>query len=716
MFEHQLSPFPSYYHDQAEDYPLQDKFHRQNFAQQIADTIANKEDENNIVIGVHGAWGTGKTTVLRFIRNRLETQHKQKIITIDFNPWRYNDEDKLLIGFFDKISNTLNLPLVRWDEKVGKFATMIGSIIGWFMGEGYGKIIQLIGLTLSTTEVRKFKDRVIEHLKEKRRHIVIFIDDIDRLDKAEIQAVFRLVKLTADFPYTTYILAFDENIVADVLAEQYLSTKNDNYGYSFLEKIVQVPIYLPQIDESDLDSYIESKIIEVLHQTNIELTPEDLNLFFNYYRKSLKRRLKTPRTAKLFANTLLFALPVLRDEVNVVDLMLLQGLRVFYPKVYDFVQSHRSLFLGEDMSQYISEIAQDVQPTILGIRIREKLKDDEFKLTNDEHDAIIDLLIFLFPHLEGSFFNFQIDEQLIKENRVASRYHWNRYFSYGLVSNELSETQLTNFIEDIEKLTTNEITLKIQELVKFSNGREFVGKLQGKAGELQEATAKKLALVIAPIGEVFEETNKTPQASYFSQAPSLIRELLSKIPLSNDQRFNVAKIILENAQPVYFSYECYLQMRTAQYNRQQELFSDEAEKKLGTILAKYIKHYVETTSLLEDNNIRLLKLLSIWARFSGRDETNEYLTNIVRKEPKIALHISKLALPYGNLSTESDPRFDSDAYKLITSFIDADVIAEGLISLNIPELDTPQDDSPYQDLEKIATHQFLRVHRNITTK
>lgn len=44
-------------------------------------------------------------------------------------------------------------------------------------------------------------------LKEEQKRVVILIDDIDRLEKSEIHAVFRMVKLTADFKYTAYILA-----------------------------------------------------------------------------------------------------------------------------------------------------------------------------------------------------------------------------------------------------------------------------------------------------------------------------------------------------------------------------------------------------------------------------------------------------------------------------------------------------------------------------
>jgi predicted KAP-like P-loop ATPase len=75
------------------------------------------------------------------------------------------------------------------------------------------------------------------------------MDDIDRLDKEEIQAIFRLVKLTADFPNTVYILSCDIERVAEALAERYGSK---DAGKSFLEKIIQLSLPLPSLTPSKL--------------------------------------------------------------------------------------------------------------------------------------------------------------------------------------------------------------------------------------------------------------------------------------------------------------------------------------------------------------------------------------------------------------------------------------------------------------------------------
>ena len=39
------------------------------------------------------------------------------------------------------------------------------------------------------------------------KRVIVLVDDIDRLDRREIQAIFMLVKLSASFDFTSYVLA-----------------------------------------------------------------------------------------------------------------------------------------------------------------------------------------------------------------------------------------------------------------------------------------------------------------------------------------------------------------------------------------------------------------------------------------------------------------------------------------------------------------------------
>ncbi len=65
----------------------EDRFQRYGFSKQIATTISNRKSEEGIVIGLYGAWGEGKTSVLNFIATELQLD--KSVLTVKFNPWRY---------------------------------------------------------------------------------------------------------------------------------------------------------------------------------------------------------------------------------------------------------------------------------------------------------------------------------------------------------------------------------------------------------------------------------------------------------------------------------------------------------------------------------------------------------------------------------------------------------------------------------------------------
>lgn len=58
------------------------------------------------------------------------------------------------------------------------------------MGEG----VKDFANTLSSVDIDEYRTRVEKILLDEGKRVVVFMDDIDRLDKTEIQAVFKLVK------------------------------------------------------------------------------------------------------------------------------------------------------------------------------------------------------------------------------------------------------------------------------------------------------------------------------------------------------------------------------------------------------------------------------------------------------------------------------------------------------------------------------------------
>src|SRR5690606_21652158 len=138
------------------------------------------------------------------------------------------------------------------------------------------------------------KARVEALLKKHEKRIVIYIDDLDRLDKNEIYFIFRLVKLTGDFAYTTYVLSFDQVMVAAAIGDRF-GSGNKEAGEHFLEKIIQVPLNIPKAQPKALQAFCFQLINAAI--AGIDISREEMQRFGLQFTTNVLPRLKTPRLA-----------------------------------------------------------------------------------------------------------------------------------------------------------------------------------------------------------------------------------------------------------------------------------------------------------------------------------------------------------------------------------------------------------------------------------
>jgi predicted KAP-like P-loop ATPase len=239
------SPHATYFSDQPIQSKEEDEFNRWPFAKRIADTLATRTDPRSLVIGLYGPWGDGKTSTLRLMRKSLSDH--PNVVAIEFNPWLFGSDEQLLRGFFETVATSIGQSLSTNKEQIGKTLKDYGSLLSLTV-PGLGGVAEGLGKALSTAELDQLRTRLEGLLREAGKRIVVLIDDIDRLDQREIHSIFKLVKLSANFEYTSYTLAFDDQIVAAALGKSY-GGGDIAAGRSFLEKIVQVPLRLPPPDE-----------------------------------------------------------------------------------------------------------------------------------------------------------------------------------------------------------------------------------------------------------------------------------------------------------------------------------------------------------------------------------------------------------------------------------------------------------------------------------
>jgi predicted KAP-like P-loop ATPase len=331
-------PWTDYVSDAPIEDAQHDRFRRWIWACRVAETIAAQRDPASIVVGIYGPWGDGKTSVLNLIYDMLD--EAPGVVPVKFNPWRLGDEAEMFQGFFATLADALDERVASTAERVGQTLRDYGGLlvavpfVGGVLKEGAGAA----GARLSETSLAKQRKKIEDLLAEHGQRVVILIDDIDRLDKSEVQAMFRLVKVAADFQHTAYVLAFDHRVVASALAERYAA--EPAHGAGFMDKIVQLPLHMPPAPLDQLRAIALEAVDAALSQAGLTLAEVDAAAFVSAFDRAVGPRLQTPRAAKRYGNALLFALPMMGSEVHTVDLMLVEAMRVCDPSLYEWVRSH----------------------------------------------------------------------------------------------------------------------------------------------------------------------------------------------------------------------------------------------------------------------------------------------------------------------------------------------------------------------------------------
>lgn len=486
----------------------EDKFQRYNFSKRIAKTILNRDYEDCIVIGIYGAWGEGKTSVLNFIQQELRKNNDA--IIVKFNPWRYKDEDSLLIHFFEEVAKAFDKELKTSKQKAGEFLRKYSQYLKFSIaGINIGSTAESAGEALAKIDVEDLKASLNEIIKESRQKVVIFIDDIDRLDKNEIHAIFKLVKLTADFENTTYILSFDDAMVAAAIADRY-GEGNIRAGQQFLAKIIQVPLRIPYAQPFDLQNLCIGAINKILEINKIELSEEEAIRFRRHFTGCILLQLKNPRLAVRYSNALFFSIPLLAGEANIVDLMLIEAVKIFFPDIYEFIRVNPECFVGSYRNITLRKLDDEKLNTA-----KEFLDDIDKSFSKKQSKGLRNLLEAIFPKIlevyqsAGSENTSPSIDSLNKNSKIGAPHYFDRYFSYTVLKGQISDIEFNDFIFSIPNLNEAQVLHGIKEIISKSDVDKFIQKVNNIADDLPWNIIGKLARSLSLCHEVFPKVNES---------------------------------------------------------------------------------------------------------------------------------------------------------------------------------------------------------------
>ena len=224
--------------DEAVNYDL---LERNKVINQITSTIINCNNDSKFVMSLKGDWGSGKTTILNNVKDKLK---KENLVFIDdFEPWVYGDNKSLLVAFFDTIMKNTNCGF-RINE-INKFTKTYLKTITTNIGYSIDYLFE------NTTNIDRIKEIINNYLESNNKKIVLVLDNLERCSSEQILFILKTIHNLFDFKRIIYILSYDESAM-----KKHFESKLD-IDYSYLEKIVQLEFSVPKLDRNVLQNVIK---------------------------------------------------------------------------------------------------------------------------------------------------------------------------------------------------------------------------------------------------------------------------------------------------------------------------------------------------------------------------------------------------------------------------------------------------------------------------
>lgn len=464
----------SYYSNKPINHTEDDLYNRVSFAKDVAQMLSSFKNNENYIVGIYAKWGFGKTSAINLISEKLNGNNA--FISVNIDAWSLGGQsEKILWQILKEVYEKLTGKTI--DKKIGKFGKRLRNFSAAKLPfdidceldinnggrnetkTSSGKILSSLGfiggLMESSNNIATAKGKINEAIRSHDKKVIVFIDNIDRLDKSQVVEVFRLLSTIADYAGITYILPFDKDFVCSAI-EDSLPPKQS--GSEYIEKIVQIPIHLPMLSRNTLDRAFTTLLTGLFEGYSIKISKEEIGRFQSlYYYYGINKYLQSPRNINQIINALRFILPMKLGEVNVVDLTILEIIRVFDEPFYERIRDSRNM-LVQNKNSLLSGYTFDDE--------HKERKSDIEKTFNANNLTIIKQL---FPFVSEIYNSAGAEnyDSLRKAQRLGSEYYFDRFFGSLDEINDVSDQKilrLLNNSEDKQSIDKNMANINSQNI------------------------------------------------------------------------------------------------------------------------------------------------------------------------------------------------------------------------------------------------------------
>lgn len=344
-----------------------DELRREGFVVSILDDIKSKlNPEHSYNYGLVGEWGSGKSFLMEMMYEKMKNEPKT-FITYYFKPWETPNEKVFAIQILNGIkSNSENYEL---ETKINKFLTKIETDSSDILSKTFTTFFSW--LISDDSSIDDIKSDLSNYLKKNDKRLVVFLDDLDRLDQSEIKELLRLMRNTFDIPYLFFIVGYDRDYIYKTLGFE--EFKFDNY----ISKFLQVKTNIPLLNKSDLfDKYRKEKILPILlKDTN---NPEGIEENWKIIPENILELISTPRDFENIIASFDLSYRNLNKNCDWFTLFQLEVLKHKEYELYSRIRQNRS-FLELDNKSLQQEKFTEHQCSLIS-RLKISFRFGEYKI------------------------------------------------------------------------------------------------------------------------------------------------------------------------------------------------------------------------------------------------------------------------------------------------------------------------------------------------
>ena len=264
----------------------EDFLNRKSFVELVASLIeANIKPPYSI--GIYGDWGSGKTSIMRLIEEKIRNSGNYRVIW--FDAWEYENETNLIYPLVRLIQNEIISDKL---DQIKETTTKLTSVILKTACDAF--LGRLTEGTVSIEKIRKHWDEYVEKhtstfnnwideiskVKEEfkklteaacepsegekeKKCIIVFIDDLDRCLPENSIKILESIKNIFSQGKCIFILGVDKKTIARVIKGRYPSLTEAECN-EYLTKIIPFGFDVPECQVVDFDNYLKSLIFDKL--------------------------------------------------------------------------------------------------------------------------------------------------------------------------------------------------------------------------------------------------------------------------------------------------------------------------------------------------------------------------------------------------------------------------------------------------------------------